>query len=50
MSDNNIKETSASAGWRENKWIRGAIPALLLSLILVKPSEKALEAKKEKNK
>lgn len=30
MSDNNIKETSTSAGWRENKWIRGAIPALLL--------------------
>ncbi len=29
MSDN-IKETTASAGWRENKWIRGAIPALLL--------------------
>ena len=26
------KNTSASGGWRENKWIRGAIPALLLHM------------------
>ena len=27
-----MSENSKSAGWRENKWIRGAIPALLLHM------------------